>query len=178
MIPLLVNMYPQHVLSPTVIKTTLGMLPSSLTSLVTTPQWGLYYGLLTIMIPCGLKISYAFVTTPPAQFAQYNVYPKESAAKLRATDKIFARLAGMEENHFENAVFFFAGGLAAIQAGVDKEVITELQTFWIFARFVHMASYLSAGSLGVGVGLLRTVSYIFAAAASASMVLLAAQASS
>jgi uncharacterized MAPEG superfamily protein len=73
----------------------------------------------------GLKIGYVLTKANPATVLKDNASPRLGAAKLRATDMVFARLCAAEEHSFENAVFYFAGVLAAIQAGVSADVICE-----------------------------------------------------
>ena len=139
----------------------------------------MYYGLLVIMLPCALKITYSIVKGNPATAGVDNVAPRLMAAKLRATDKLYARLCAAEEHSFENAAFYFAGVLAAVQAGVEPSLVTDYASFWMVVRLAHTASYLSAwGGAAPLLGAVRTVTYIGAACASANMLKAAAFASS
>jgi len=172
MLPFLVNLFPDKVLSPSVVDFFVKLTPSLLSDRISTPQWGLFYGMCTVMIPCGMKIGYIFGTLSPAAAIQGNAAPREVASKMKVTDKVFAKLQAMEEHHFENAVFFIGGSLAAIQAGVDASTITQLQIFWIGQRVMHMLSYGGAfGNFAKPLGAAKTIFYVLAGAASAKFVL-------
>jgi uncharacterized MAPEG superfamily protein len=171
-------MFANRILPHSLVQSANSFLPSALKGLISTPQWGLYYGVLAIMLPCGLKLAYYFTITNPYTAARDNMDRRKSGAVLRATDPVFARLCGAEEHSFENAVFYLAGVIAAVQAGVDPKLITDYCSFWISFRLVHTFSYLAAwGGPGPAIAMVRTATYVLAAAASGMLFLSAAEAS-
>ncbi|GMH99102.1 hypothetical protein TrLO_g6872 [Triparma laevis f. longispina] len=177
-IPFLIPLFCHSILPRPLVSTTFLSLPTSFTSLISTPQWGLYYGVCAIMLPCGLKVAYGFTKIPPFQLAYNNINPRKSFETLKATDAFYNRLCSAEAHSFENAPFYIAGVLSAISMKVEPKLITEYCGFWIALRLLHTATYLGAwGNSGVAVAGVRTVSYVMAASASASLLLHAAQAS-
>ena len=58
------------------------------------------------------------------------------------TDKVYARFVAAEENNFEALPMFGIAVLAALQAGVGKDVVTLHATYWVICRAGYNFAYL------------------------------------
>jgi uncharacterized MAPEG superfamily protein len=176
MIPFFIPVFCDSILPSSFVHTAVSFLPNSFTSLIASPTWALYYGLLAVMLPCGMKIGYSIAKTDPADAGKQNANPRPHGARLAATDPMFARLCAAEAHQFENSAFFFTAVLAAMHNNVDASFITAYSTFWIATRILHTVTYVSAwGGITVPVGVIRTFMYAASSAACASILLAAAR---
>lgn len=142
---------------------------------INNPFTALFYALVITMFPIGLKIAYNALN--PVAFIKNNAAPRANYSHKGVTDKLYARFEAAEANGFEALPMFGIAVLAALQAGVAKDVVTLHAAFWCICRIGYIAAYLfSAGPIAVPMGLVRTSFWAPSVITIAKLLILAAAA--
>merc|ERR1711934_1326322 len=98
----------------------------------------LLLGAILVYLPFGLNLLYKIKITGGKV---NNTAPQQQAAKIEATHPAFARLRAAERNMQESFLVFAPAVLAALQAGVSKEVVCLYCTAWLIARLIFIVIY-------------------------------------
>eukprot|EP00656_Telonema_subtile_P004137 TRINITY_DN1187_c0_g1_i5.p1 TRINITY_DN1187_c0_g1~~TRINITY_DN1187_c0_g1_i5.p1 ORF type:complete len:167 (-),score=50.09 TRINITY_DN1187_c0_g1_i5:219-719(-) len=164
MIPVVIVLFGHFLVPETFVSQALAPLPFRLN-----PFQSLLIAVALVYLPFGLNLLNKIKITGGKVD---NVNPRRQAAQLEATHPSFARLSAAEKNGQEAFPLFAAAVLAALQAGVSKELVGLYCTFWCVLRLVYVFIY--AIQTNELVGFFRTATWGFSLMIVSKLLVLAA----
>lgn len=148
-IPIFITYFSDAILQEKFVSLVVGSLPFSITS----PYTALMYAVCVVYLPFSLKLMLKVVlgTVPD------NVQPRKQDEILKATNKMYARLAAAECNQFEGFPLFASAVLSANQAGVASSIVCMYATFWLLMRILYTIIY--SIQINIPLSILRTITF-------------------
>merc|ERR1712166_1093196 len=133
MIPVIVVFFGHHILPEWVVTQALAAVPWR-----ASPYQALLLGIALVYLPFGLNLLLKLSIT---NGKIDNVNPRKQTESIAISHPAVARLSAAEKNQAEGFPLFAAAVLAALQAGVSRDVVSLYATFWLIARLVFIFIY-------------------------------------